>query len=139
MQSIVIGSEAAREEGIQILRDLDVKRAHKMDVKLYRDGRSNNQNNLFQVWMKLLAEATGNSRKYMATFFEEEFLESHFITIAGTSHEVHGEAKSLNTEEFSIFMDEVHAWVADNMPDVRLPLPDDNYHSSQMEDALRWD
>lgn len=130
MIEFVVGSERGRVDVINAVRDLDLKRAYKVEIKQYRDNRSNNQNNLFQKWMRILADGSGYSRREMEEFFEDEFLEKKQISIGGVMHEVSGRAKDLDTKDFSEFMERILMWVAENMPEVRLPLPDDGYFES---------
>jgi hypothetical protein len=138
MYTDVIGSEMARVDAINAVRDLDLSRAYRIEIKQYRESRSTNQNNLFQKWMRILGEATGYSRREMEEFFEEELLEKETVTIACVQHEVNGRFKDLNTKEFSEAMDQILMWVAENMPDVRLPLPNDGLSEAQMKDAGKW-
>lgn len=135
MQRLVIGSERTLLDGLDLLRGLDLSKAHVMEVKEYRANRSNNQNNLFQKWIRLISEHTGDTHKSTYRFFEDEFLEKEVVTIGGVSHEISGEAKNLNTKEFSEFMERVMMWTAEHIPGMRLPLPDDGYYEALMRDG----
>jgi hypothetical protein len=97
-------------------------------VKIVRktEPRSIPQNSLMWMWFKCMEEATGQSKEDFHDYYKRKFL-TRQIAIKGRWVDVVGDTKTLNTLQFSEFLEKIKADAAIDFG-IMLPLPEDRMY-----------
>jgi len=100
----------------------------KYTVKIVRktEPRSIPQNSLMWMWFKCMEEATGQSKDDFHDYYKRKFL-TRQIAIKGRWVDVVGDTKTLNTLQFSEFLEKIKADAAIDFG-IMLPLPEDRMY-----------
>jgi hypothetical protein len=100
----------------------------KYTVKIVRktEPRSIPQNSLMWMWFKCMEEATGQSKEDFHDYYKRKFL-TRQIAIKGRWVDVVGDTKTLNTLQFSEFLEKIKADAAIDFG-IMLPLPEDRMY-----------
>ncbi|MDR2628229.1 MAG: hypothetical protein LBC40_09375 [Dysgonamonadaceae bacterium] len=83
------------------------------------------ENRLFWLWMACIEKETGTSKEDCHDYYCSKFLRRHAI-INGRETEVTSGTSSLNTVQFSVFLDNIQADAASEFG-IKLPDPKDLY------------
>lgn len=125
MRQIVI-TEADREAFIK--RVLAVKLGTKKFVamfEIFRSKRSLAQNRLYHMWLTCLAKSgLGYTKEEFELMLKKKFLPYEVKIVDGIEVEKLTHSSSLNTKEFSEFLDKVHLYAGEECC-VELKLPGD--------------
>jgi hypothetical protein len=92
-------------------------------IKAHKMTRSLQQNKLYHSIVDQIRMETGNTKDAIKVHCESEFLETRIEEVANQPRLVLKSTKQLNTKEMSIFLDEVIAWVENDLV-ITLNLPD---------------
>jgi hypothetical protein len=97
-------------------------------VKIVRktEPRSIPQNSLMWMWFKCMEEATGQSKEDFHDYYKRKFL-TRQIAIKGRWVDVVGDTKTLNTLQFSEFLEKIKADAAIDFG-IMLPRPEDRMY-----------
>lgn len=100
----------------------------KYTVKIVRktEPRSIPQNSLMWMWFKCMEEATGQSKDDFHDYYKRKFL-TRQIAIKGRWVDVVGDTKTLNSMQFSEFLEKIKADAAIDFG-IMLPLPEDRMY-----------
>lgn len=105
------------------LGNLNPKMSWKVEVKEYRQKRSNNQNALYWKWLNILGDELGYTTEELHEAIKSKFLGKETRkTIFGEEYEALKSTTKLNTKDFSELMNKVEQLAL--MHDIRLPSPD---------------
>jgi hypothetical protein len=120
-----ISSRRADAEYVDYLKRLEFKGARKyvFDIKVWRRPRSLRQNRLERLWLKCIEDETGNDANDLHSFFKGKFLTPRRVTINGVETTVPASTTTLNTEEFTKYLDQIQQFAMDFLG-VQLPQPD---------------
>lgn len=98
----------------------------KMDIKVKRNKRSNNQNALYWLWLDIISEYTGFDSDELHNSFRAMFLTDNRVKpplVRSTS--------VLDTVEFTKYLDKVKLYALENIsPDLKFQNPEDLYLSN---------
>lgn len=112
----------------QLKNILDIKQNGKYTISVSKQAnkRTAEQNRLYRKWLSLLEEETGNSQDSLHEFFKKKFLSVELETIFGEEVRRVNTTTTLNTKEFTDYLDKVNAFVASELG-IRLPQPNDMF------------
>ena len=86
--------------------------------------RTQKQNNMYHAIVDQVKLETGNTKEAIKVHFQSEFLETRVEEVAKQQRVVLKSTTSLSTKEMGIYLDEIIAWVENDLG-LRLNLPDD--------------
>ena len=95
-----------------------------ISIKPHKMTRSGQQNNLYHAIVDQVRVETGNTKKAIKVHCQSEFLESRIEEVAKKQRVVLKSTTELNTKEMSVFLDDVIAWVENDLG-ITLNLVDD--------------
>jgi hypothetical protein len=124
---IIITGETQRSFAIQQLREVPLDTVHVVTIQEKKNKRSIDQNALH--WKRLdiirlhIANSTGQifSAEDLHEFFKCKFMTVHLVEIGGESVKVKRTTTSMNTKEFSEFMDSIDRYCIDRL-NLYLPI-----------------
>jgi len=119
----LITTEAERADFIRLISEVSLDRPYVAEFKQFRKGRSLAQNKLFWLWLRCIADETGNDVESLHDHFCEQYLGWRFEKVLGVHHrKVHG-TSGLDTKQFDEFLEKIRM----NMQEynIHLPLPDE--------------
>lgn len=87
---------------------------------------SRNQQNTFRGWCRIIAKWNGDDPQGVHDFFCKKFIGTEIRKAFGQEEEVILGTSSLSMKKMSDFMQQVEAWIAQNLPEITLPQWDDN-------------
>ena len=93
--------------------------------------RSLPQNKLMWMWYKCIEDSTGTPANDIHEYYKSKFL-CHFKTILGKECCVVGSTTTLNTAQFTEYLNKIQADVATELR-IRLPLPEDQGYDQFIE------
>ena len=120
----IVRDEYMRTRVADLIARLDLSKPWQITVEPHRARRSLNQNNLYHLWVGIIAAHTGNSHDAVHEFIKGEFLAPRMVEIAGRHRECRPSTTALKTDEMSLFMNQVYAWATTELG-LLLPLPED--------------
>jgi hypothetical protein len=125
----ILTTDQQRDQAVDYLKQLVFgKRRYVLDIKVWRRPRSLRQNRLERMWLKCLADETGNDADDLHEFFKKKFLEPRRATINGETIEIPASTTTLDTAQFTTYLDKIAVFSQDFFG-VMLPQPD----------SLGWD
>ena len=86
-----------------------------ISIKPHKMTRTGKQNNLYHAIVDQIRVETGNTKKAIKVHCQSEFLESRIEEVAKKQRVVLKSTTELNTKEMSIFLDDVIAWVENDL------------------------
>jgi hypothetical protein len=92
-------------------------------IKAHKMTRSGQQNKLYHAIVDQIRMETGNTKDAIKVHCQTEFLETRIEEVAKKQRLVLKSTTELNTKEMSIFLDDVIAWVENDLV-ITLNLPD---------------
>ena len=125
-----IHNETDRAGLIEHINRLDISRPYSWEVKRYVKRRSLSANNLYWLWLAVIADDTGEGIDALHEAFKQMFLIPRIVTIGDKEISVYS-TKWLNTAQFSEYMERVSAEAAGI--GIMLPSPDDLIFDSFVE------
>lgn len=93
--------------------------------------RSLPQNKLMWMWYKCIEDSTGTPANDIHEYYKSKFL-CHPKTIYGKQYIVVGSTTSLNTIQFTEYLNKIQADAATELG-IRLPLPEDQEYNQFIE------
>ena len=94
-----------------------------ISIKEHKMTRSGQQNKLYHAIVDQIRMETGNTKDAIKVHCQSEFLETRIEEVAKKQRLVLKSTTKLNTKEMSIFLDDVIAWVENDLG-ITLNLPD---------------
>ena len=94
-----------------------------ISIKEHKMTRSGQQNKLYHAIVDQIRMETGNTKDAIKVHCQTEFLETRIEEVAKKQRLVLKSTTKLNTKEMSIFLDDVIAWVENDLG-ITLNLPD---------------
>ena len=94
-----------------------------ISIKEHKMTRSGQQNKLYHAIVDQIRMETGNTKDAIKVHCQTEFLETRIEEVAKKQRLVLKSTTELNTKEMSIFLDDVIAWVENDLG-ITLNLPD---------------
>jgi len=112
-----------------------IKNGAKVTLVQYKNVRSIGQNAMYWAILNCIASETGNSSDDMHEFFKQEFLKARVVKLGLTGRAVHPSTKSLDTKEFTDYMDKVKLFANEELgiyiPSVEDKLWDEFYFKNK--------
>lgn len=133
-QFFILIDEQRRQNAVNFLQRLSLKRTYSVEIKEYRKNRSNSQNRLYRAWLHLIADAYGYEDGELHEAFKQEFLGFEEKLVLGKLRTLPRSTTKLTTQEFSRFLDKVEA-EAKSMS-INLPYPDDYHYAMGYEQPV---
>lgn len=138
----ILRTEEDRKALIQLLNDKKLDRPLVVEITVFRKCRSLSQNALFYLWLRCIADETGNDVNTLHDHFCDKFLGWSEETVLGEYHRKTRGTSKLNTKEFADFLEEIRMDMMHNQ-DIYLPLPgdenwDDFYLKYKHVEAKGW-
>jgi hypothetical protein len=97
-----------------------------VSITLHRVKRTIPQNRLYRLWLGLIADETGNNTDDLHEAFKVMFLGIKDFTIGGISAQAPISTTTLDTKQFTSFLERLEAWVTVELG-IILPHPEDAY------------
>lgn len=131
------GNDEERDAVVEYLSRLsfDKGQSYDVDVKRTKTKRSNNQNALYQMWVRCMATETGNSVDTIKKVLKKKFLGYDTKECMGEVVGVLKGTHDLSTEQMTEFLNNIQSFAADY--GILLPQPEDKIFAqfaSQFED-----
>ena len=123
----VVRDNAEREAIRDYISRLPDGKTYDVSIKLHRTKRSSEANNLYWAWIGIIAQETGNDREVCHKFFAKKFLGYDVREFGSEKIAVVHSTASLDTKEFSDYMNEVAAFASSELGIV-LPTPGDKLY-----------
>lgn len=120
----IIRDENSRTYAIAFIEGLDLSRAWEITVAPHKKKRSLSQNALMWKIFEIIGQETGNSKRDVEQFYNDEFLNGREITMGTETKLVRRSTADLNTTEESEFISKIYAH-ATGFLGIFLPHPDD--------------
>ncbi len=114
------GKEAVKA----IIDRLPDGKRYDVEIKLFRAKRSIPQNRLLHLWCKCIEDETGQEAESVKRFCKEQFLGYKEVSMFGKQSYELTPTSSLNTQQFTLFIEKIQAWAASELGIV-LPIPED--------------
>lgn len=118
-------SHKEREAVIEYIKGLPEGRRFDIHVNVFRKKRTIPQNRLYRLWLNSISESTGEDPDKLHDFFKWRFLAPESTNVLGMDYQPTPTTKTLNTEEFSAYMERIRAFVIEFDPTIPLFYPDD--------------
>lgn len=92
----------------------DQDRPMVVTIQRYRTNRSNDQNNLYWKWMRVIASESGSDPLDIHEAMKMKFLEaSEAVLPDGELVRVPGSSSKLKTDEFSEYLSQIQVWATE--------------------------
>ena len=95
-----------------------------ISIKAHKKTRSGRQNDMYWAIIEQVRVETGNSKNAIHDYFRKEFLETTVEEVVKQPIVVLKSTTELNTKEMAVYLDDIIAWVGNDLS-IRLNLPDD--------------
>jgi hypothetical protein len=127
MPRFTISDQKSRQAVINYVNRLpDNGKCFKVAITVQREKRSLPQNRLYRMWVSLIADETGNNADDLHEAFKMMFLGTKDFTIGETSAKAPISTTSLDTLQFTSFLERLEAWVTSELS-ILLPHPEDMF------------
>ena len=93
-------------------------------INRIKSHRTISQNKLYRLWVKLIADKTGNTEDDLHDYFKDVFLEKQYKVLFNKQVESGGSTTRLTTKEFTTFLDKIYLFASEELKMI-LPKPDD--------------
>jgi len=119
----LISTEEERKEFIQLISEVSLDKPFVAEFKQFRKCRSLAQNRLMWMWLRCIADETGNDVESLHQHFCEKFVGWTFVKVFGQYHREAKGTSELNTKEFDTLLENIRM----NMQEyeIYLSLPDE--------------
>jgi single-strand DNA-binding protein len=94
------------------------------DFPVWRKKRNIRQNKLYWMWIRCIADQTGNDSVVIHNYCKAKFLKSFIVQIGKKNKRILPSSRILDTKAFAEYMTKVQQW-ANSELSIRLPTPDD--------------
>lgn len=121
---MIITDESDKDRAINHIKALNIDKPWQMELKPYRKNRSLAQNNLYRMWVEVIANELGYTHDEMHAILSNMFGEKETVEFNGDIVEVIKSTIKLTTKEFTDRLENIDRWAAGEMGIV-LPSPDD--------------
>lgn len=128
-QTFVIRNPTTLAYAEDAVHAIDPNGEKKMVVTIqpHKNNRSNDQNNLYWKWMRVIASESGSDPLDIHEAMKMKFLEaSEAVLPNGDLVRVTGSSRKLKTGEFSEYLQQIQAWATEW--GVYLPSPEEAFH-----------
>lgn len=125
MTEFILSPDApkVRERVLEHIQALADSKRWRVTVVRYRKPRTDPQNNLFHMWVGIIAKETGNSNHDTKEGLKELFLPPRISELRGRLVTVRRATSALNVKDMSEFMTRVQGWAASE--GIALPQPEE--------------
>lgn len=120
----LLTTEADRREFIRLLQEHSLDRPLVAEFRIFRKNRSLRQNALFWMWMRCIADETGNDVDTLHNHFCTKYLGWYGCEVMGEYHRKVPGTKNLDTKEFDEFLENIRIDMMNNQ-NIILPDPED--------------
>lgn len=93
-----------------------------ISIRRQKSRRSIDQNRLYWMWLRCLSDETGHTENELHDYFKQAFIGGHYRRIFGVRVTSPATTTTLNTAEFTQYLDKVNAFAAQELG-VTLPQP----------------
>ena len=117
-------NEQTRKAAISYIERLPEGKKYSVSITLSREKRSIQQNRLYHLWLNCISAETGNEVEDLHDYFKGRFL-ARRVVVFGEERNAAISTTKLNTAEFTVFLDKVQQFAANE--GIILPNPEDLY------------
>lgn len=125
----VLRDEDSRLRAIKHIEALSLEKPWQVDIKLYRKNRSSAQNRLYWMWLTIVGDDLGYTKKEMHKVFAKKFLPLDVTVAMGETVNDTKSTTDLNTKEFTEYLEEIDIFSSSELGIV-LPHPADLYYEA---------
>lgn len=125
MKKFILINEEARANVLHIINNTILDGNTTIEVKKTTSLRSLAQNNLYRMWVTIIAEEVGHTHNEIHELLSEKYLPVEATEVLGQVVEVRKSTTQLLVGEFSTFLSHVESFAA--YYDIKLPQPADQY------------
>jgi len=86
--------------------------------------RSVDQNALYWLWLKCIADETGNEENWLHEYFKETYLFRGYFEMGGKMYTCNTSTTRLNTSGFTEYLEKIKIFASSELG-IILPLPED--------------
>lgn len=133
-QFFILIDEQRRQNAVNFLQRLSLKRTYSVEIKEYRKNRSNSQNRLYWSWLKIIADMYGYEDDELHETFKAKFLGTEERLVFGERVMVPKSTAKLTTQEFTLYLDKIEMLAREL--DISLPHPDDYHYAMGYEQPV---
>jgi hypothetical protein len=128
---MIIKTEIDIDRAINQLKNINLDKPWRLDLKLYKKNRTAAQNRILWLWMGYLAKELGHNRQEdVYSDMCEMFLPTiSYESMEGKQKERQQGSSGLNTKEFTEFLERIDRWVV-SFFGWTLPSPEDLYYEA---------
>ncbi len=101
-------------------------KSYKVTISLHRQQRSVSQNNLYWLWISIIADETGNDKESLHQLFMQKFIGWNTQSLHGSDIHTLPSTTKLSTAQFTTYLEQIDAWTATELG-IILPHPEDKY------------
>lgn len=123
-QTKIIHDEDSRAYAIAFIQGLELSRKWAITVAPHKKKRTLSQNALMWKIFEIIGQETGNSKRDVEQFYNDEFLNGREVTMGDVTKLVRRSTADLNTLEESEFISKIYAH-ATGFLGIMLPHPGD--------------
>lgn len=116
-----LNNEEQRKKVIEVIQYLDVRDDWAISINPFTHKRSNNQNSIYWVWIRILSNHFGYSDMDFHEILKAEFIGVTEITFRGRQQFIPKSSKELSKLEFADYMQKIYALGINQ--GIQLPLP----------------
>ena len=121
--NVIMYGDEDRNAVMQQVYAIDLVRPHRLECKLYRKKRTLAQNSLYHLWKAAVARETGYTIGWLHDFWRDRYLPKEVRIIFGETKEYLMSTTSLNTSQFTFYLDCIVQFAAERA--IKLPDPKD--------------
>ena len=123
----IIKNDVVLSNCIKAIQDIKIEDNMQVEIKPYIKKRSLDQNALYHMWVKTIAEYTGYTQSQMHEVFKARLLPIIYREVDGKKLTELTSTTTLNTKQFSDYMREIEAFAIEN--NIMLPYPEELIYS----------
>lgn len=131
MKTIVLSSLESRDMAKHFIGKIPADGKMQVDIKKVQSVRSIAQNRLYWMWVGIMSDETGHTKKEMHEFLKDEFLLPEIIEAFGKTITIKPSTKNLKVGEFSTFLEKVDFFAGEF--GIELPKPEDQWAVAMRE------
>ena len=114
-QTILIDTPAKRDRAAKWLSQIPVDEVMELELRPYKQTRSEIQNKRYWKILSLIAEHTGHDKDELHEMFKARFLGSQETEIAGEKIIHQRSSARLTVKDFATFMEQVESWMVSTL------------------------
>lgn len=123
MKTFILSSHESKDMAKHFIDRISADGKMQVDIKKVQSVRSIAQNRLYWMWVGIMAEETGHTRKEIHEHLKDEFLQPVITKVFGKTIQSLPSTKDLKVGEFSTYLEKVEFHAGEF--DIRLPKPED--------------